>query len=422
MKMALIYSCFALAGVSVLVLPSPAHAQSNCPDYFAPITNSDGMRYPLEIAPLVWHVVGSGIYPVKGSDGLTHLAYALMFTNTWSIQATLLSLEVIDAATGKASGKNRVLDIKNEDVTGEWKVLSIPATLDKANYSTQLGPGQSGVMFFDVTYSDASQVPCAIAHRIRVTVPPNPHRPSNFTVTSRPVKISTMQAIVLGPPFRGEGWVNGNGCCLEIGPHRFVTNAMNGTLDPSEQFAIDWVKIDAQGRAIRTDGAKPEDWLDYGVDLLAVADGTVVEVVRDLPDVAPNKAPEELTIPQIAGNRVILDLGSGRYAMYAHMVPNSATVNVGDRVKKGQKIGLLGNSGNTTAPHLHFQIMDAPSSLDVTSLPFVFEHMQLQGRIHVDLEALDVEISKPTGVKLDTRGTNSADGTMPLSLDVVSFK
>ena len=413
--------CVYLVVCATLLLPSLS-AQTNCPDYFAPITNGDGPRYPLEIAPLVWRVAGSGIYPVKCSDGLTHLAYALMFTNAWSVPATLQSIEVIDAATGKVSGHNKVLSIKNEDVTGEWKVLSQPATLDKTNYSNQLAAGQSGVMFFDVTYSDASQVPCAISHRVHVTVPSDPRRPSDFTVTSRPVKVSNMKAIVLGPPFKGDGWVNGNGCCLEIGPHRFVTNAMNGTLDPSEQFAIDWVKVDPQGRAVKTDGAKPDDWLDYGVDLLAVADGTVVEVVRDLPDVPPNQAPTGLTIPQIAGNRIILDLGSGRYAMYAHMVPNSATVHVGDRVQKGQKIGLLGNSGNTTGPHLHFQIMDQPSSLDATSLPFVFEYMQLQGRIiNMDLDVLDTAVSKPAGVKVDTSGAKSADSTMPLSLDVVSF-
>jgi len=78
--------------------------------------------------------------------------------------------------------------------------------------------------------------------------------------------------------------MNANGCCLETGPHRFVVNAMNGTLDPSEGFAIDWIKVDRQGKAFRTDGKKPRDWLCYGVDVLAVAAGTVVETMRDLSD------------------------------------------------------------------------------------------------------------------------------------------
>jgi murein DD-endopeptidase MepM/ murein hydrolase activator NlpD len=143
-------------------------------------------------------------------------------------------------------------------------------------------------------------------------------------------------------------------------------------LDPSEQFAIDWIKVDGQGKAFRTDGKRSEDWLCYGVDVLAVADGTVVEAMRDLSDQPPGAAPRSLTIPEVAGNHVILDLGGGRYAMYAHLAPGSVTVHVGDHVRAGNKLGLLGNSGNTSGPHLHLQISDRPSTLDTTSLPFVF--------------------------------------------------
>jgi hypothetical protein len=120
---------------------------------------------------------------------------------------------------------------------------------------------------------------------------------------------------------------------------------MNGTLDPSEQFAIDWIKVDRQGKAFRTDGKRSEDWLCYGVDVLAVADGTVVEAMRDLPDQPPGAAPRSLTIPEIAGNHVILDLGGGRYAMYAHLAPGSVTVHVGDHIRAGDKLGLGATAG-----------------------------------------------------------------------------
>jgi murein DD-endopeptidase MepM/ murein hydrolase activator NlpD len=75
-----------------------------------------------------------------------------------------------------------------------------------------------------------------------------------------------------------------------------------------------------------------------------------------------------------------LDLGNGRYAVYAHMAPHSVTVHVGDHVNTGDKLGLLGNSGNTAGPHLHFQISDRPSTLDTTALPLVFESMVLENR------------------------------------------
>jgi hypothetical protein len=408
----------------LLWIVHPACAQNRCGnafDYFEPTTTGDGQRFPLSIGPLVWHVLGSGVYPVKGSDGLTHVAFAMQFTNAWNMPATIQSVEVVDPSRGnKPTGTNRIISIKDEDVTGLAKLSLLPPGGDKASYSGQLAGGQYGVMFFDITYADGNDVPCTIALRVHALQPENKHMPES-TMLSPPLKISSQAAIVLAAPFKGDGWVDANGCCVEIGPHRFVTNAMNGTLDPSEQFAIDWIKIDAQGKAFRGDGKKNEQWLCYGVDLLAVAPGAVVEVMRDLPDVPPGAAPTNLTIAEIAGNHVTLDLGDGRYAMYDHMVPHSITVHVGDHVKTGDKLGLLGNSGNTTGPHLHFQISDRPSTLDTTSLPFVFEHMLLQGRIIPNLDEIEEYSIKGTPLPMDTKAAKPLTRTMPLSRDVVSF-
>jgi hypothetical protein len=402
-------------------LPFLAAQESSRHDGYAPLTSSDGLRYPLEIGPLTWHLIGSGIHPVKGSDGLIHLAYALQITNSWSLPATIKSVELVDPSRGnQVSGKNRVLDIKNDDVTGQVRLFTLPGTMGKESYTTQIPSGQSGVMFFDVTYNDISQVPKAIAHRIATTTPPTPIGTEHTTIGhSIPVG---QEAIVISPPFKGSGWVNGNGCCLEIGPHRFVTNSMNGMLDPSETFAIDWVQVDSHGLAYRTDGKKPEDWLCYGAEILAVAAGTVVEVVRDLPNVTPGKNPEGLSIPQIAGNRVIIDMGSGHYAMYAHLAPDSIQVNVGDHVQQGQKLGLLGNTGNSSAPHLHFQVMDRPSSLDDTSLPFVFDHMNLEGHVLLDLAVLDENTDKKIALPMDKKEAKPLTRVMPLSRDVVGFQ
>jgi hypothetical protein len=411
--------------ITILLLAACSHLllaqESSQPNWYAPLTDGDGLRYPLVIGPLTWHVLGSGIYPVKGSDGRIHLAYALTLTNAWSLTATIKSVEVIDPArNNQVSGTNRVLDIKNEDVTGSAKLFTLPATMDKRNYTTQIPSGQSGIMFFDVTYDDISQVPKAISHRITVTTPPTPVG-TEHTLVGHPISVGP-EAMVISAPFKGRGWVNGNGCCLEVGPHRFVTNSMNGTLSPSETFAIDWVQIDDHGLAYRTDGKKPQDWYDYGVEILAVAPGTVVEVINDLPDVVPGKNPEGLTMAQIAGNRVIVDMGSGRYAMYAHLAPGSVQLHVGDHVERGQKLGLLGNTGNSSAPHLHFQVMDRPSSLDDTALPFVFDHMNLEGRIPLDLAILDENTDKKIALPIDKKDAKPLTDVMPLSRDVVEFQ
>ncbi len=144
--------------------------------------------------------------------------------------------------------------------------------------------------------------------------------------------------------------------------------------------------------------------------------------MRDLPDVPPGAAPTNLAVDQIAGNHVILDLGGGRYAMYAHFAPHSVTVHVGDHVRAGDKLGLLGNSGNTTGPHLHFQISDRPSTLDVTSLPFVFETMTLQQRTTADLGEIDDMSIKGMPLPMDSKVVKKPmTRKMPLSRDVISF-
>jgi murein DD-endopeptidase MepM/ murein hydrolase activator NlpD len=72
----------------------------------------------------------------------------------------------------------------------------------------------------------------------------------------------------------------------------------------------------------------------------------------------------------VGGNYVAIDIGHGRYALYAHVQPGSLRVKVGDRVKRGQIVALLGNSGNSTEPHVHFQIADGPTFLSSEGIPY----------------------------------------------------
>jgi murein DD-endopeptidase MepM/ murein hydrolase activator NlpD len=85
------------------------------------------------------------------------------------------------------------------------------------------------------------------------------------------------------------------------------------------------------------------------------------------------------------GNSIVEDIGGGRYVGYAHFKPGSipAGVRPGARLRAGDLIGRVGNSGNSDAPHLHFQVMDAPapSFLDGTGLPFVFDTQLLEGTL-----------------------------------------
>ncbi|HSW69119.1 MAG TPA: M23 family metallopeptidase [Gammaproteobacteria bacterium] len=81
-----------------------------------------------------------------------------------------------------------------------------------------------------------------------------------------------------------------------------------------------------------------------------------------------------ITEKSLPGNYIILDLGNGKYAGYAHIFPGSFKVKTGDRVTRHQIIAKLGNSGNSSEPHLHFQIIDNNSFLESNGIPYGFKH------------------------------------------------
>jgi murein DD-endopeptidase MepM/ murein hydrolase activator NlpD len=150
----------------------------------------------------------------------------------------------------------------------------------------------------------------------------------------------------------------------------------------AQRFATDWGKFGDNWNALRTgDGSKNTDFYAYGEPLVAVADAEVAAVRDDIPENDPsaNTPAVPVSLDTAAGNHVVLDLGRGRYALYAHMQPGKMRVKVGDRVKRGQVLGLLGNSGNAVGPHLHFHIADSPVALDGEGLPFVIDSFEVLG-------------------------------------------
>ena len=102
----------------------------------------------------------------------------------------------------------------------------------------------------------------------------------------------------------------------------------------------------------------------------------------------------------------------GVYAFYAHLQPGSIRVQIGETVTKGQVLGLLGNTGNSTGPHLHFQLADGPDILTATSLPFVIDQYTLVGSVAPESTASDVQV-------VGTPAPQTA--TLPLDLTVADF-
>src|SRR5262249_12995442 len=160
-------------------------------------------------------------------------------------------------------------------------------------------------------------------------------------------------------------WLALNGCCSLRGVHRGAVLPLDGELYDSQRFAIDWMRIDTEGKLVSGDPTKVESFLAYDQPVLAVANATVIETLDSLDDQVPGALPDPatITVANIDGNHIILDLGKGLYAFYAHLKKGTLRVKKGDRVRLGQEMARTGNTGNTSGPHLHFHIMTSPSAL-----------------------------------------------------------
>ena len=184
----------------------------------------------------------------------------------------------------------------------------------------------------------------------------------------------------IGPPLRGGPWVAVNGPSNTSG-HRRALIAVNGSPSIAQRFAIDWVKIDDANSTSHGDKRVNDSYYAEGNDALAVADGRVVEVKDGIPENVPglDSRAVPITLETIGGNHVILDIGGGYFAFYAHLEPGSLRVRPGERVKRGQVLGSVGNSGNSTEPHLHFHVSDANSPLGSEGVPYRLDRFELVG-------------------------------------------
>ena len=224
-------------------------------------------------------------------------------------------------------------------------------------------------------------------------------------------------AIDISAPLRGGRWV------AIVGPHRRALQPVNGALRNSQRFAIDFsARLDDAGRTHDADPEVNTSYFNFRQPVLAVGSGRVVEAVDRYPDQIPNH-PTPVAGAARNGNFVILRLGRGVFAAYAHLEPGSVRVQPGDRVREGQVIGRLGNSGGSHGPHLHFQIMDGPSILDADGLPFVLDRFRLRGRIPSleDFIEPDAAVPPVPPVPIDHSFLGGFRSRGLTDLDVVTF-
>ena len=124
---------------------------------------------------------------------------------------------------------------------------------------------------------------------------------------------------------------------------------------PYVRDALDFVRL-VDGRGYDGDPKWAESWHGFGEPVLAPADGTVVSVS----DIHPDEPIGATGQTPSYGNHITLKIGNHRYAVMAHLEQGSARVSEGERVRLGQRIAAVGDSGNSLWPHLHFHVQDSP--------------------------------------------------------------
>jgi hypothetical protein len=363
---------------------------------------------PAVATPLVADVVAAPV-PVPGTDGKIHLAYELKLTN-------VLDQEVTVTSVGVREGDRTYLDLSGDRLSYWTRIIGKPAP------ATKLGPAQTAIVWLDVALDKDVAVPATLVHAVGISVPKPmpPLFPATMTEVVAPVTVQTRKPVVISPPLSGPGWLDGNGCC-DMGAHRMALNPIDGGLWAAERFAIDYVKLGADGKLFAGDQTKVESYPYFGADIHAVADGPVVAAVDGMPEQVPGKSPTGLALGEYAGNHIVQDLGDGNYALYAHIKTGAVKVKPGDQLKAGQVIGSVGNTGNSDAPHLHFHVMSTPDPLRSDGLPFVLRTFALDSRL-TNVDALGPLLDGATAPLQPGVAKREEKDVIPMDLDVMTYE
>lgn len=179
-----------------------------------------------------------------------------------------------------------------------------------------------------------------------------PHKPDIPAPDKHKTKLSL--------PFKGRWLVLWGGDTKELNLHHDA---------PNQKFAFDFLGVDEKGNTRKGDTQTNEDYFAFGRKVLAPADGVVTDVINGVRD----NTPGSMNPYSALGNAVFIRHHEHEVSALAHLKLDSIKVKVGDEVKKEQIIGLCGNSGNSSEPHLHYHLQNTPIIQDGTGIKCYFE-------------------------------------------------
>lgn len=352
----------------------------------APLHQSFDLRVPWTPQPVV---VG----------GKTSLVYELHLANEAQETLTIQRIEVLD------DQQHVLVDLAG----GELTAAMGRADRVKGEERARMAPGMTAVAYLSVPLADAGNV--HLHHRMVYAG----NAGSQLVVEGGNVTPSNRASMPLGPPLRGGPWVAIYDASWERG-HRRVLYATDGSVKVPGRFAIDWILLGPHGGFAKGKGELPGQWFGYAADVIAVADATVASTGEGVaePATLAEGAAHKVPLENAAGNYVALDLGDGRYAFYEHLKPGSITVKPGQRVRRGEVIGTLGFTGESTGPHLHFHVSDANAPLDAEGLPYALSSFRIVGT-YASIE--DFAEGRPWA----PLATPTASDGFPAPLSVVDF-
>jgi murein DD-endopeptidase MepM/ murein hydrolase activator NlpD len=307
--------------------------------------------------------LSTSVAPIPfSSDERSHLGYELHLGNLSLAEMPVSRIEVLD-------GDRIIATFEGVELSAIMSATSA-SMLDHRT----IAPAARATAFLWLSFDSDAQAPTRLEHRVTV----REHAAIGGITSVGP------NAVVIGPPLRGGDWAALDGPD-NAGAHRRTVVAIGGRATIPQRFATDWAKAGPDGTFSAGDRNDNSSFFSYGADVIAVADGEVSAVMDGMPDNAPGAdvSGVPMALEALGGNHVIINLGARGYAVYAHLQPASIRVKIGDRVRRGDVIGLVGNSGNSSGPHLHFQISDSNSLLATEGLPYVidaWERLNASGR------------------------------------------
>lgn len=371
---------------------------------------AQGTQAPVEVR------VPQAPQPVIGSDGLVHVAYELHVTNYYQSTGTLHLRQLTVWADDTA------LVLGHFVGPAVNRLLAHPAT-GSDTVAIPLEAGKRVVLYLWLTLPATRPRPRQLRHQLAFTAPGGRQQLVNGVRTA----LNAALPVVLGAPLRTGPWLAYAGPGNHEAHHWNGIVVVNGQTTIPQRYATDFYGLTPAGRALRRPVALDQlgttthaDWVGFGADVLAVADG----IVRDARDGEPNRLPmgpqpalTDLTERILMGNFVVLEVAPGVFAHYAHLQPGSLTVKTGDRVRRGAVVGRLGQSGQASFPHLHFQVSNAITFEESEGLPFVFRAF-----VHMGSATLGEVLDQTTKVPALPTLAKPCRQKLPVDGDIVLFR